>query len=41
MNLGRELRELTVEPVEWPQPMRGPAKEVPAVVPVPEAVEAG
>ena len=40
MNLGRELRELTVEPVEWPQPTREPAKEAPASVPEPVEVEA-
>ena len=39
MNLGRELREVTVEPVEWPQPAREPVKAEP--VGVPEEVEAG
>ena len=40
MNLGREIRELTVEPVEWPQPACEPVKETPVGVPEPEEVEA-
>ncbi len=27
MNLGEEIRELQVEPVEWPQPQAVPAPE--------------
>ena len=36
MNIGEAIRELTVEPIAWPQPASAPQQE-----PVPESEEVG